>query len=51
MTPSSTMPNAILFEGCDTPQKVFRARCRDWADRAALRHKRRGLWETTTWSV
>ena len=45
------MPNDILFEGCDTPQKVFRARCRDWADRAALRHKRRGLWESTTWSV
>ena len=42
--------DAILFLGCDTPQKVFRARCREWADQSALRCKRRGLWQTVSWT-
>ena len=45
---SSTDP--ILFIDCDTPQKVFRARCNAWANQSALRHKRRGLWESTSWT-
>ena len=40
----------VLFMGCDTPQKVFLARSREWADTPALRHKRRGLWQTTHWA-
>lgn len=45
---SKTAP--ILFLDCDTPQKVFRARCQAWADQSALRHKRRGLWESVSWA-
>ena len=40
----------ISYLGEDTPAKVFRQRCRTWADRPALRHKQRGLWQSTTWS-
>ena len=40
----------ILFMACDTPQKVFLARCNEWANQPALRHKRRGLWQTISWS-
>jgi long-chain acyl-CoA synthetase len=32
-----------------TPQQLFRRRCREWAERPALRHKRRGIWQTVTW--
>ncbi|NDB01246.1 MAG: hypothetical protein EB007_05030 [Betaproteobacteria bacterium] len=35
---------------CDTPQKLFRARSRAWADNPALRHKKKGIWDTTTWA-
>lgn len=45
-----TKADAIQFMACDTPQKVFRLRCQAWAGQAALRHKRRGLWETISWS-
>jgi long-chain acyl-CoA synthetase len=41
---------AVQFMDCDTPQKVFLARCRQWADQPALRHKRRGLWQTISWA-
>jgi long-chain acyl-CoA synthetase len=37
------------IEACDTPQKLFRLRCRQWAGRPALRHKKKGIWHTTTW--
>ncbi len=37
------------FLGHETPARLFRARCREWADRPALRHKVLGLWQTTTW--
>jgi len=40
---------APAFQGHDTPAKVFRARAQDWRMRPALRHKRRGLWQTLTW--
>ena len=43
-------PDAIHFMACDTPQKVFLARCIEWANEPALRHKRRGLWQTTRWA-
>jgi long-chain acyl-CoA synthetase len=41
---------ALTFLGHDTPARIFRQRARDWADRPALRHKRRGLWQSLTWA-
>jgi long-chain acyl-CoA synthetase len=38
------------LEGCDTPQKLWRLRCRQWATQAALRHKKKGIWHTVTWA-
>ena len=32
-----------------TPGRVFRRRCREWAEQPALRRKHRGLWQTVTW--
>ena len=40
----------VLFLGHDTPQKLFRQRCSEWAALPALRHKRRGVWHSFTWS-
>jgi len=40
----------MTFLGQDTPAKIFRARAREWAERPALRHKRRGLWQSMTWA-
>ncbi len=37
--------------GHSTPQQLFRARCLQWADRSALRHKKKGIWSSTTWAV
>jgi long-chain acyl-CoA synthetase len=37
------------LEGCDTPQKLWRLRCRQWAALPALRHKKKGIWHTVTW--
>ena len=36
--------------GCDTPQRLFRARCQAWGDAPALRHKQKGIWASTSWS-
>lgn len=33
-----------------TPARLFRAQAALWSERAALRHKQRGLWRTWTWS-
>ena len=44
------METSPEFLGQDTPARVFRARCREWAAQPALRRKRRGLWESTTWA-
>lgn len=33
----------------DTPGRLFRLRCQQWAKLPALRRKRRGLWESVTW--
>ena len=41
---------AIAFAGEDTPARVFRARCREWAERPALRRKRRGLWQSQSFA-
>ncbi len=38
------------FLDCDTPAKVFLARCRAWGEHSALRHKRRGIWQSISWS-
>jgi long-chain acyl-CoA synthetase len=38
------------FKDHDTPARLFRARCRQWADRPALRRKVHGLWQTVTWA-
>lgn len=43
------MNGAMTFLGHDTPARVFRARVREWSGRPALRHKRRGLWQSLTW--
>ena len=43
------MGEAISFLGCDTPQKVFRERARQWTDHPALRRKERGVWYSVTW--
>jgi long-chain acyl-CoA synthetase len=48
--PGPGHPAPPRFLGHDTPAKVFRARAREWADRPALRHKRRGLWQSLTWA-
>ena len=45
---SSSSP--IQAYGQDTPQKLFRDRSRDWAAQAALRHKKKGIWASTSWS-
>lgn len=37
-------------DALDTPARLFRARCRDWADLPALRWKERGLWRTASWA-
>ena len=39
------------FLGQDTPARVFRVRAAEWADRPALRHKRRGLRQSLTWGA
>ena len=41
---------APRFIDQDTPARVFRARAQDWASAPALRHKRRGLWQSLTWA-
>jgi len=43
--------NSCTFLDCDTPAKVFRARCQAWGEAGALRHKRRGIWQTVSWSA
>ncbi|PUE48039.1 hypothetical protein B9Z47_09370 [Limnohabitans sp. 2KL-1] len=49
-TNTMTAPASITFLGEDTPAKIFRQRCRTWADRPALRYKQRGLWQSTSWA-
>jgi len=41
---------AITAHGHDTPQRLLRARCAEWAAHPALRHKQKGLWASTTWA-
>jgi long-chain acyl-CoA synthetase len=43
-------PAPAPLEGCDTPQKLWRQRCRQWAALPALRHKKKGIWHTVTWA-
>ena len=38
------------MEGCDTPQKLWRLRCTQWAGQSALRHKKKGIWHSVSWS-
>ncbi|MEI7786521.1 MAG: AMP-binding protein [Betaproteobacteria bacterium] len=46
--PDLTAPAPM--EGCDTPQKLWRLRCREWGDLPALRHKKKGIWHTVSWA-
>ena len=55
----STTPGVAAYPGAaappmayghDTPQKLFRARCQEWAGLPALRHKKKGIWSSTTWA-
>ena len=49
--PVATPPSSpILAFSHDTPQKLFRARCQQWAAQAALRHKKKGIWASISWS-
>jgi len=45
-----TDTNIPHFIECDTPSKVFLARCRAWGALSALRHKRRGIWQSISWT-
>ena len=45
----STSASLHLAFGHDTPHQLFRARAGEWADAPALRHKKKGIWHTTTW--
>ena len=47
---ASTASSAITAFGHATPQKLFRARCLQWGDAAALRHKKKGIWSSVSWS-
>ena len=40
----------LLAYGHDTPQKLFRARCTEWASSPALRHKKKGIWSSASWA-
>lgn len=33
-----------------TLPQLWRQRCREWGDRPALRHKRHGIWRSTSWA-
>lgn len=45
----TTNPSPKFLEQ-DTPARLFRLRSQQWRDVPALRRKRRGLWESVTWS-
>ncbi len=47
-TPSEEPPAPL--EACDTPQKLWRLRCQQWAAQPALRHKKKGIWHTVHWA-
>ncbi len=40
----------IFDTPADTPSKLWRQRCREWAAAPALRVKRRGLWQGVSWA-
>ena len=44
-----TSGRVVLVEDQDTPTRLFRARCRVWKDRPALRQKRKGIWHSIMW--
>ena len=50
---STTMPHPplpVVAYGHDTPHKLFRARSQQWARQPALRHKKKGIWVSTSWA-
>ncbi|PTX04151.1 AMP-dependent synthetase/ligase [Pararhodobacter aggregans] len=47
---NAMMEHPLTFVGHATPAGVFRARAQEWAAMPALRHKRRGLWQSLTWA-
>jgi long-chain acyl-CoA synthetase len=50
-TQNPSSPSAeVRFLGQDTPARVLRARCREWAEQPALRRKRHGLWQSVSWA-
>jgi long-chain acyl-CoA synthetase len=50
MSAATSLSLPILAFGSDTPQKLFRARCQQWAPQAALRHKKKGIWASISWA-
>ena len=47
---NAMMEQPLTFLGHATPAGVFRARAQEWAAMPALRHKRRGLWQSLSWA-
>ena len=48
-TISYTLQPVVAY-GHDTPHKLFRARSVQWASQPALRHKKKGIWASTSWA-
>ncbi len=46
---STAAAAAVAAYGHDTPHKLFRDRAQQWAELPALRHKKKGLWASTSW--
>ena len=48
-TMSRPVRDELLFDGADTPPKLFARRAREWAEEPALRAKHRGIWASVSW--
>ncbi|MEO7937929.1 MAG: long-chain fatty acid--CoA ligase [Burkholderiaceae bacterium] len=48
-TPLPALATVVAY-GHDTPHKLFRARGTEWGTQPALRHKKKGIWSSTSWA-
>jgi long-chain acyl-CoA synthetase len=46
----SVQDQPLRFAACDTPQKLFLQRVREWGGEVSMRVKRRGLWQSHSWA-
>ena len=46
----TTIPESILFDGCDTLPKLFRKRYTEEAGKVAMREKNLGIWRSISWA-